>query len=135
MKKVLSILLTTGILLSGAIAQAKADDGAEGKSIEKKGWPRVAAIPKMAAGILVGTLVGTPIAAIRKSKSEDLEAMHYLAGDTEQKVVLVPAAAFWLPFAIITGVIESPVYGLMDSVKNYDKPFSKEQFSLGEKLP
>ena len=86
----------------------------------------------MAAGVVLGTFVGMPIAAVRKSVDEEKEGIRYMAGQTDQKVVLVPIGLFWAPLAILTGVLEAPIYGPMDAFKHYDKPFSREQFSLGD---
>jgi hypothetical protein len=44
---------------------------------------------------------------------------------------LLPAGAFWLPFALATSIMEAPVYAVRNSWMA-EKPFSKEQFSLGE---
>ncbi len=40
-------------------------------------------------------------------------------------------APSWLPFSAFLGAGEAPVMGPVNSLRHYDKPFSKEQFSLG----
>jgi len=69
---------------------------------------------------------------VRRSKYEDWFAVNSMVGDSGGKFKRVTLKVLWGPFAVVTGVCESPIDGLINAVRNSDKPFSKDQFSLGE---
>ena len=94
-----------------------------------------ASLPKKTIAFLVGAVVGTPICAVRKSIDEAKDGTHGMVGETDKKQLIIPATLFWLPFAVVTGTLEAPCYAVINSLENADKPFSKEQFSLGEMKP
>jgi hypothetical protein len=91
-----------------------------------------ASVPKRILGAVVGTVVGTPICFVRGTIADEKSAVEGMVGDTENKVALYSAGAFWLPFGIATGFLSSPFCSLKHSMSNTDKPFSKEQFSLND---
>lgn len=84
------------------------------------------------AGFLCGTACGIPICAVRKPIDEEKYGTEQLSCGSDESKVKVPAALFYLPFATVTGVLEAPCSSLKHSWQNFDKPFSKEQFSLRE---
>jgi hypothetical protein len=94
--------------------------------------PPSASVPKRILGAVVGTVVGTPICFVRGSIADEKSAIQGMVGDTDNKVALYSAGAFWLPFGIATGFLSSPFCALKHSMSNTDKPFSKEQFSLND---
>jgi hypothetical protein len=75
-------------------------------------------------GVLTGVVVGTPVCMVRKPMDEDKYAVSDLTGNSKK------GRAVWAPFSAVQGVLEAPFYALNNSLVNYDKPFSKEQFSL-----
>lgn len=88
-------------------------------------------MPKRLAGCLAGTFVGIPVCMVRRSKYEDWYAVHGMIGDSDNKFARITLGALWYPFAVVTGVCESPADGTINAVRNSSKPFSKDQFSLG----
>lgn len=88
-------------------------------------------LPVFIAGVATGAFVGMPISLVRRFIWEEKQGIQGLVGDSTNKAAIVSAGAFWLPFSALLGCSEAPVMGPVNSIKNYDKPFSKEQFSLG----
>jgi hypothetical protein len=111
-------------------AMADATSGAPTAGTASSSPP--ASVPKRILGAVVGTVVGTPICFVRGSIADEKGAIQGMVGDTENKVALYSAGAFWLPFGIATGFLSSPFCSLKHSMSNTDKPFSKEQFSLND---
>lgn len=67
---------------------------------------------------------------VRKSMDEDKYAVADLAGNSHNGRAVVPTAALWAPFAAVQGILEAPFWAVNNSLVNYNKPFSKNQFSL-----
>ena len=92
-------------------------------------------MPKTIAGVCSGIVVGTPVCFIKKLPQETLEGGRGFVGsiipNENNKLLLIPACAAWLPVAAVITAIESPGYALRNSWMA-EKPFSKEQFSLTE---
>ena len=82
-----------------------------------------------ALGVVAGVVVGVPVSMIRRPFEEEKYGIAQMAGDNGLRAK-IPAAIFYFPFAVVSGAFEAPWYAINDSVVNYDKPFSKEQFSL-----
>jgi hypothetical protein len=110
-----------------ALAQA----ASTGTSPSVKKSFSLARLPVYIAGIATGAAVGMPISLVRRCIWEEKQGIQGLVGDSQNKVAIVSAGVFWLPFSAFLGAAEAPVMGPVNSLKNYDKPFSKEQFSLG----
>jgi hypothetical protein len=117
-----------------SIPAAWADDPQATKVQTKKG-ARLLAFPKAIAGFCVGALVGTPICFVRKFPSEVTEGAHGFVGsigsNDSKKLLFVPACVAWMPVAGVVSALEAPGFALKDAY-TAEKPFSKEQFSLGE---
>jgi hypothetical protein len=88
-------------------------------------------LPVYVAGIAAGAAVGMPISLVRRFVWEEKQGIQGLVGDSKNKAAVATAGAFWLPFSAFLGAAEAPVMGPVNSLRNYDKPFSKAQFSLG----
>ncbi len=88
-------------------------------------------LPLYLAGIAAGACLGMPVSLVRRTIWEEKQGIQGLCGDSTNKVAIVSAGAFWLPFSAFLGAVEAPVMGPVNSLRNYDKPFSKDQFSLG----
>lgn len=152
-RKVLS-LVTLSLALAATAAPAWADDQSPGPMAAspasappaaaattpatapapKSMGARVASWPLCIAGFTCGTVVGTPICFVRKLPSEVKNLAHGFVGsitDHESKFFLIPVGIFWLPFAGTAALMEAPVYAFKDAYMA-EKPFSKEQFSLGQ---
>jgi len=95
---------------------------------------RLASWPVCIAGFACGTIVGTPICFFRKLPSEIHNLAYGFVGsitDNQSKYLLIPAGIAWLPFSGTAALMEAPVYAFKDAYMA-EKPFSKEQFSLGQ---
>ncbi len=91
-----------------------------------------ATLPFKSVAFAVGAVVGTPICMARKIVDEEKDGIKGCVGDTDKQHMRIIAGMFWLPFAATVGAAEAPVYSTINSLVNADKPFSKDQFSLGE---
>jgi hypothetical protein len=92
-----------------------------------------AAGPARFASFVVGSVVGTPVAMVRKTKQEIITATKDLVGDTNNKFLLGAGGILGVPAGIVSGFFEGPVYGVVDAWKgSADEPFSAESFSLGD---
>jgi hypothetical protein len=94
----------------------------------------LAGIPKKALGFIVGAAVGTPVSLFRRIGAENKEGIKGMVGDTDNKFQQVTAGGFWMPFSLLLGACEAPIYGPLNSLSNINKPFSKEQMGLGDHL-
>lgn len=94
--------------------------------------------PKAIAGCCAGFVIGTPICFARKLPQETKDGAHGIVGsivkDNNNKFLLVPATLVYLPAACVALTLEAPTYALKDAYMA-NKPFSKEQFSLGKLDP
>jgi hypothetical protein len=124
--------LLLSCLLSLSVAPVLADSTASQTNAQKSSSNK--SVPTRILGAIVGTFVGTPVCFIRRSVWDEKEGVRGIVGDTNNKLAVVSAGAFWLPFGITTGLLEAPCYSFKHSMCNTDKPFSKEQFSLGEQV-
>ncbi len=92
--------------------------------------------PKTATAFVVGSIVGTPISAVRYSAYEVKHAAKGMVDGMHNHLV-APVFMIIGPTAILLGgvggaVIEGPCEAVKNSwVHSQDKPFSKEAFSLG----
>jgi hypothetical protein len=68
---------------------------------------------------------------VRCSAWEEKYATRGMVGDTDDKFLQAAAGTFWFPLGVMTGVCEAPFSALKRSYTNSDKPFGKDQFSLG----
>ena len=111
-----------------------ADNTAQSSSSSKPSQNSSSGTPfglAMIPGVCLGTAVGLPVCLFRRLGHDIVEGAHGMVGDTNNKLLLVPAAALWSPLAFCTAAMECPVYAIRDAWMA-EKPFSKEQFSLGE---
>jgi hypothetical protein len=140
-KQMLSVITLTWIISATAAASpAWADDQTQGSTAAtpaaapKSMGARIASWPLCIAGFTCGTIVGTPICFVRKLPAEVRNLAHGFVGsitEKESKLLLIPVGIAWLPFAGTAALMEAPVYAFKDAYMA-EKPFSKEQFSLGE---
>jgi hypothetical protein len=108
----------------GAVALKPASAG---KTITS---PKHYSIATKLLGVATGIIVGTPICMVRKPLDEDKYAVADLTGNSHNGRAVVPTAALWAPFAAAQGILEAPFWAVNNSLVNYKKPFSKNQFSL-----
>lgn len=122
MSRKLALVLATSITMIG-LAPAKADgDSVKGAMM----------IPVKAVAFVAGAAVGTPIAIVRKTASNDKAMAGQLSGK-DNPLVTGAAGLVCLPFAVFKGGLEGSVAGVQNSWKNSsEKPFSGESFSLGD---
>jgi hypothetical protein len=126
----MSCSIHMSVLAAGSQAQGPTNSSKPTKSVPA----RLANVPVCAAGFCTGFVVGTPVCFARKLKQEVSEGAHGLVGsivtDNNNPALLVPAGIFWFPAAMFVAGMEAPAYAWRDAWMA-DKPFSKEQFSLG----
>jgi hypothetical protein len=91
-----------------------------------------ASLGKKAVSFLAGSIAGTPICIVRRSKYEEWYGVHSMVGESKHKFARAVASTFWLPFAICTGTIEAPFDATANALMYSSRPFSKDQFSLGK---
>ena len=112
-------------------AKSATAPAAAGTKPQPKSDFSIMSIPKYTAGIITGTIVGVPVNLVRRTIWEEKLGIKGLCGDSTNKFAQVSAGAFWLPFSLFLAGCETPVCSPVTSLRYYDKPFSKEQFSLG----
>jgi hypothetical protein len=88
---------------------------------------------KRAAGVIAGIAVGIPVCVVRQPIHEEKYGVSQTAGKKARSRKTIPYALVYAPFAVVSGLIEAPFYALNNSLVNYDKPFSKEQFSITDR--
>jgi hypothetical protein len=116
---------------SPASAVNAADDKTKTEAQEPKPAGPKVPFTRRVISCVTGTAVGIPVCMVRRSKYEDLHAVKQMT-NTDNKVAKGALRAFWMPFAIVTGVCESPADGTINAIRNSSRPFSKDQMSLGE---
>jgi hypothetical protein len=120
---------------ASAPARASAPAAASTSALpSQKLGARIASLPLFIAGCACGTVVGTPICFVRKFPSEFHNLAYGFVGsitDNKSKWLSIPAGIAWLPFSGTATLMEAPVYAFKDAYMA-EKPFSKEQFSLGQ---
>ena len=100
----------------------------------KKKYSGLKAFPVKVLGFVSGCAVGVPVNLVRDPIIEEKWTVNNWTGDNSGKPrVTVPAGIFWAPFALIDGVILAPFSAVKYSAKSFNDPFSKDQFSLGER--
>jgi len=101
----------------------------------KSGASHLVALPKAIAGFCAGAIIGTPICFVRKFPKELNDGAHSFVGsiadNDNKKLLFVPAYVAWIPFAGFISLCEAPALAIKGAY-TAEKPFSKEQFSLGE---
>lgn len=132
------VLIALVSVASVSISPALADDPKAANVQGKNCSSRLAGWSKSIVGFCAGAIVGTPICFLRKFPSEVSEGAHGFVGsitsNDNNKLLLVPACVAWLPVAGVVSALEAPGFALKDAY-TADKPFSKEQFSLGQMEP
>jgi len=137
-QSVSAVMDTTGATSSGAANQSVASSiepaSATASSAANTSNTTVpdkhSSFVKKLLGVVTGTIVGTPVCMFRKPIEEDKSATSDLTGNSDKGRAVVPTLALWAPFAGVAGVLEAPFCAFNNSLVNYKKPFSKEQFSL-----
>jgi len=93
----------------------------------------VVVTPVRLAWFSAGTVIGTPIAMVRKTVDNTVDTHKSLSEKSEHKVLKAGACLVALPVGVFTGTLEGLYLGVENSWKNSNEPpFKKEMFSLGE---
>lgn len=88
-----------------------------------------------AASFVTGMLIGTPVAFVRASKREYINATKDITGESSNPIFWGAASTLGLPAGVLSGALYGPFYGIRNSAKNAgDEPFSKDSMSLGDSL-
>ena len=91
-------------------------------------------VPKKTLGFIVGAAVGAPASVVRRTVAEEKYGVQGLIGDSNSKLAKISAGTFWLPFSLVLGALEGPVYGPANSLRNIKRPLTKDQMGLGDHL-
>lgn len=91
----------------------------------------VVGMPIKGASVATSMVIGVPVAIIRKSAENTKDQTKKIAGDNANPVMTGLSALVGLPIGLVSGTIDGSQAGFKNSLK-CDKPFSKEQFSLGD---
>jgi len=116
--KILAIVLISVLLILGSERFAVADNA-------------IAKAPASVASVATGTAVGTPIAIVRKTKSQFIGCLKEYKKDSNAYKAM--GAACSAIVAVPAGAVKGTLCGAKNAVvHSVDKPFSKESFSLGD---
>ena len=117
--------LLSALMLTMTIQPAfSADAGEIGKQALK--------LPLTMASFAVGTVVGTPIAVVRKVAGDTMDTHQQIAGDKGAAMCAV-GCLFCLPVGLFTGSLEGLWLGPKNALYHSgETPFGKECFSLGD---
>lgn len=133
-----SLVLLVTVFGAVSVPSAWADDPAVSNVRASSAASHLVALPMAVAGFCAGAVIGTPISFLRKFPKEVTQGAHGFVGsignNDSKKLLYVPACVMWLPIAGCVAALEAPGYGLRHAY-TAEKPFSKEQFSLGEMDP
>ncbi len=90
-------------------------------------------VPIKAVAFVSGVVFGTPIAVVRKTAENTMNAADRITGKSDNMFCKACAGLLMLPVGIFTGSIEGVYWGTANSwINSSEKPFCKESFSLGE---
>jgi hypothetical protein len=117
----------SGAYSPGPVGVVAVKPASAGKTITS---PKHSSIATKFLGVITGIVVGTPICMVRKPVDEDKYAVADLTGNSNKGRAVAPTATLWAPFAAVQGILEAPFWAVNNSLVNYNKPFSKDQFSL-----
>ena len=117
-------------LILSSISQSIASSDDPANTGKAKASSRHSSFAKKFLGVVTGVIVGTPVCMVRKPLDEDKYAVADLTGNSDKGRAVVPTTVLWAPFSVVGGILEAPFCAFNNSLVNYDKPFSKEQFSL-----
>ena len=140
MNRLSAVVLSGMIMFSAASPNALADQNQTPatNSTSKVKAGDLARVPLHLVGFCFGSVIGVPICFARKLPQEIKEGGEGLAGsikeNSDNKLLLYPSMAVWLPCALVLTSLEAPFYSIKDAWMA-ERPFSKEQFSLGELDP
>ena len=123
MKKLSAAFLAGMIVSVLAVAPAQADDDGV--------LSVVVGMPMKGASVATSMVVGIPVAIVRKSTEATKDQTKKVAGDNANPVMTGFSALVGLPIGIMSGTIDGSRTGFKNALK-CDKPFTKEQFSLGD---
>jgi hypothetical protein len=86
------------------------------------------------ASFAVGTVVGIPIASVRKTIQDTRNGIKDITGENKWLKILLfaPGTIISVPFACISGPVQGAYFGTRNSLMNCNEPFSKDAFSLGD---
>ncbi len=123
MKKLSAAFLAGMVISTLAVAPAFADDDGV--------LSVVVGMPLKGASVATSMVIGIPVAIVRKSAEATKEQTKKVAGDKANPVMTGFSALVGMPIGIMSGTIDGTKKGFKNSLK-CDKPFTKEQFSLGD---
>ncbi|MCA9803907.1 MAG: hypothetical protein KC777_18180 [Cyanobacteria bacterium HKST-UBA02] len=124
MRRVLLSIASVAVLAAAAPAPAHADSGDFLSSAVK--------FPVALLSFTAGTVIGTPIAVLRKTASNTKETAEQVSGDGGA-VKTAAGYLVGLPVGIFKGTIEGLWLGPKNAAMNAsESPFSKDGFSLGD---
>ncbi|MBI1271087.1 hypothetical protein GC174_11710 [bacterium] len=126
MKKSLVSLMCAAAVAVSLQSPARADAGEAMETAVK--------VPVALTAFTLGTIIGTPVAVLRKSFTNSMETTNQVAGEDSNPVFKMGGALIGVPIGIFTGSLEGLYLGPKNAVvgSGGDQPFSADTFSLGE---
>lgn len=126
MKKSMVSLVSALAIMATVHGPARADAGEAMEMVVK--------VPVALTAFTLGTIIGTPIAVLRKTFSNTVETTNQVAGEDGNPIAKAGGALIGLPVGIFTGSLEGLYLGPKNAVvgSGGDQPFSSETFSLGD---
>ncbi len=91
-------------------------------------------VPVAVTAFTAGTIIGTPIAVLRKFFGNTVETTNQVAGEDSNPVFKMGGALVGLPVGLFTGTLEGLYLGPKNAVvgSGGDQPFGADTFSLGD---
>ena len=120
-----------------AINPLPSDSSNDENSIAKeettqKSKPKVKFFPYVTS-VVTCTVVGTPVALVRHTVDEIKQGEVDLVGKYNNIIFKTIATGISTPYGLLSGFMQSPFWGIRNSVKySKEKPFSKEAMGLGK---
>lgn len=134
-----NVAMSSGLETEGDRVQAdriKPLYATDGRGQNKGIISRITSLPKSAAGVTCGVLVGVPIMIARDTKKYSKQMRSSIGGadtDITDAMDRASAAGMALPFGVMSGIIHGSIKGVQQGMDvGWKRPFTKESMSLEE---
>ncbi len=109
-------------------------DAANKKDLGEQATKFIEHLPQRVSFFTAGVIVGAPAIFVRHSLQYTVSNTRELIGTHKNPLLVVPAGALSVPYALSSGLIEGTVFGVTNSFKHSgDKQISKVSLGLEDK--
>jgi hypothetical protein len=129
MNKKIGSILCGLVMAASTFAPALADDGEMAVPDLMRG---ISMTPLKLVAFGACTVVGTPIAVVRKTAEDTKKCVNDFGWKSDNKMLKAVSPIVGVPAGIFTGSVEGVWMGWTNSWNNNKKPFSKDAISLGD---